>query len=219
MNSIRQFLVLLALGLVAAIPVPAAAPAGAVDLGQGLAYFRVHSLAADAAALEAAVDAGAALVIDVRYAQAEAADAVKWEHALARRRGSALLCVLVSPATPEALGPALADGHYPTLGIAGSVPPPQVVVAQKPAADRQAYEALESGTALATLLSGRIGKERYDEEALMHDFSNGNTAGEPPPPDAKNLKDAPDKPERIVDRVLQRALHLHRALAALKQRG
>ena len=214
-------LLTLALGVAGLATASAAAPAAPTDLGQGLAYFRVHELAADAAALDAVLDTAGSVVVDIRYAKAGPEDAARWEHALARHHGTGLLCVLVSPSTPEALAGALRRGvgHCTTLGVDGSVPQPRVVVEQTPAADRQAYDALETGTPLASLLSGRIEKERYDEESLMNDFSNGNTAAEPPAPDPRATKDAPEKPPRLVDRVLQRALHLHQALAALKQRS
>jgi hypothetical protein len=203
-------------------PAIAAGPGPNQDLGEGLAYFRVHSLADDAKALETAVAADTALVIDVRFAAVRAGDAPLFEQALAKHHGPALLCVLVSPSTaPELSGPlAAVPGRVATLGIAGSVPAAKVIVDQPAETDRRAYDAFESGTALAALISGKIEKDRYDEAALMNDFSNGNTSGEPPPaPDQKALKAAPEKPPALVDRVLQRAVHLYRALAAIKPRS
>jgi hypothetical protein len=192
-----------------------------MDLGQGLAYFRVHSVAEDAKALEATIAGNGALVIDLRYATAQGDAASLLAHALAQRRGSELLCVLVSPATPDALtGPlSAAPVRLTTLGVEGSVPAAKVVVGQTAETDRRAYDALESGTTLALLLSGKIDKDRYDEAALMNDFSNGNTSGEPPSPDPKAAKDAAEKAPALVDRVLQRAVHLHRALGAIKPRS
>jgi hypothetical protein len=54
----------------------------------------------------------------------------------------------------------------------------------------------------------------------MEEFKNGNADAAPPPaPDPTEAKDgaAETKPEPPVDRVLQRAVHLHRALLALHQ--
>jgi hypothetical protein len=198
-----------------------AAPVSPRDLGQGLAYFRVHTLADDAKALEAAVEADGPLVVDLRYAAARTEDIPLFDHALARRRGTELLCVLVSPATAPGLATAFtaAKTRFVTLGVEGSVPTPRVVVAQTAETDRRAYDALETGTPLAALLSGKIEKDRYDEAALMNDFSNGNTSGEPPEPDPKAAKTGPEKAPVLVDRVLQRAVNLHRALAAIKPRS
>jgi hypothetical protein len=216
----RRFLALLAAGL-SLLTAGLAAPDASADLGQGLAYLRVHVFASEAKAVDAALAANGALVLDLRYTTAQAADAALLTQALAEHRGSDLLCVLVSPATPPVLASALtaAPVRLITLGVAGSVPAPVVVVEQKAATDRQAYDAYESGTAFAVLLSGKIEKDRYDEAALMNDFSNGNTTGEPPEPDAKTLKDTPGKAPALLDRVLQRAVNLHRALAAIKPRS
>jgi hypothetical protein len=200
-----------------------AAPDSTQDLGQGLAYFRVHALADDSGALITALEANGALVLDVRYATARKEDAALFDHALAQHRGPALLCVLVSPATPPALADSIgtAPVRLTTFGVTGSVPAPRVAVAeQAPETDRRAYEAFDSGTPLAGLISGKIKKERYDEVSLMNDFSNGNTSAEPPPePDLKSVKDAPVRPAALIDRVLQRAVDLDRALAAIKPRS
>jgi hypothetical protein len=221
MTFLPRLLALLAVGAGFA-PGAFAAQSSPQDLGQGLNYFRVHALADDAKALEAAVAGNAALVIDVRFASARPEDVALFEHALAQHHGAELLCVLVSPATPAAFAAALADGtgRFTTLGVSGAAPSPKVVVEQAAETDRRAYDALDAGTPLAALLSGKIEKDRYDEAALMNDFSNGNTSGEPPPaPDPKTIKDAPEKPPVLIDRVLQRAVHLHRALAAIKSRS
>jgi len=58
----------------------------------------------------------------------------------------------------------------------------------------------------------------------VHEFKNGHPDAEPPPaPDPTAAKPAGDTaketpPVPPTDRVLQRALHLHRALLALKAR-
>lgn len=200
--------------------------AGPTDLGQGLGYLRVHALNADEKAVDEALGSGQALVLDLRGVIADKLNAKALGDALALRSSKEPLFVLVGPLTaPDAAEVlAAAPGRLVTLGVRESVPAPQVVVQQAAAIDTRAYEALESGLPLADLISGKIEKERYDEAALMNDFRNGNTEAEPPPapdptaPAAKDGKKA-EKAPVLIDRVLQRAVHLHRALLALKSRG
>ncbi|MSU45657.1 MAG: hypothetical protein EXS42_00655 [Lacunisphaera sp.] len=88
------------------------------------------------------------------------------------------------------------------------------------AADRRAYDALETGTPLATLISGKVEKDRFDEATLVKEFKNGNPDASPPPlPDPTALKSAaaPEKLVPLTDRVLQRAVHLHRAGLVLRR--
>ena len=77
-----------------------------------------------------------------------------------------------------------------------------------------------AGTPVETLISGKIEKDRYDEATLVQEFKNGNPEAAPPqPPDptAAKATDAPAKPPVLVDRVLQRAVHLHAARLALRR--
>ncbi|MBA3849327.1 MAG: hypothetical protein C0502_04950 [Opitutus sp.] len=190
------------------------------DLGEGLLYLRVHSLGESAQALESALAGGRALVIDLRRATANPEDAASFGEALARRNSRAALLALVSPDTPASLAAAL--GRPPrgalTLGVAGAQPKPAVIVAQPADADRRAYDALDGGMKLGDLVNGKIEKERFDESSLVQEFKNGNgNAAPPPPPDP--AKPSPEKAPVLTDRVLQRAIHLHRALAALKAHG
>jgi hypothetical protein len=194
------------------------------DLGQGLGYLRIHSIAESEAAFRKVVPGTAALVLDLRYVTADEKAADILRAAFAERPATASLFVLVSPATPTTLTSAIAAASAVTLGAPGAVPTPKVVVQTDAAADRRAYDAAESGTEIAKLISGRIEKERFDEATLVQEFKNGNHDAEPPPPvnptaakpDAAPAKDAP--PATPTDRVLQRAVHLHRALQALRGR-
>jgi len=215
------------------------------DLGEGLSYLRVHSLEESAKGLTAAIHERDFLVIDLRYASVPTESVSVFQAALVGRKvPSAPLFVLVSPSTPANLVDSLtaAGSKLITLGVKESAPYPQLVIDQPPETDRRAYEALDSGQPLAGLISGKISKERYDEVALMKEFTNGNTNASPPAPDpgtkpagldktqptAANPGEKPvpipaDKPaaspgDHLIDRVLQRAVHLHRALAAIKPR-
>lgn len=191
------------------------------ELGDGLAYVRVRSLATAAETLHATLPQGRALVLDLRFAQASVEDPAALGSLLASRRGPGPLYILVSPQTPDSFRVPLSrlPAGALTLGILDSKPAPRLVIDQPPEADRRAYEALDAGTPLEKLVSGKIEKERFDEASLVKEFENGNPYAEPPPsPDPSATKPADSADTTVTDRVLQRALHLHRALAALKAR-
>jgi hypothetical protein len=194
------------------------------DLGQGLSYLRVHSLADSEKALRSAVPGTGALVLDLRYATASDESVDSLRAALTGHSAGAPLFVLVSPATPSGVAQAITQSGVSafTLGSAGSQPSPKVVVKTDAETDRRAYDALDAGAPLGALISGKIEKERFDEATLVKEFKNGNPDAEPPPgpdPTAPKPANGPEKPAPLVDRVLQRAVHLHRALVALRSRG
>lgn len=211
-----------------AAPPKAANPLRAVpdavrDLRQGLAYLRVHSLGDAQSALEAALKQTQPLVLDLRYTTVSADSAAALRDALVGRGvPSAPLFILVSPATPRVVADALAQlpANALTLGDASSNPAPKTIVQTTPETDRRAYDALDAGTPLEALLSGKIDKNRYDEATLVKDFTNGNHNPEPPPPPdpaAKKSDSTPPAPPPLTDRVLQRAVHLHRTLLSLNR--
>ncbi|HVZ65748.1 MAG TPA: hypothetical protein VG936_14375 [Lacunisphaera sp.] len=186
----------------------AAAP---VDLGSGQAYVRVQAVA-DLQNLPSG-----ALVLDLRYPALgdDAAQGLRgW---LAARPRTAELFVLVSPLTPPPVATVVAQSGVVTLGAPGSLPAPKVLVQTEPATDRRAYDAAKTGTPIAKLISGKVVKERYDEASLVADFNKGDHDAEPPAgPDPTAEKDQKAKEPPLVDRVLQRAADLHRALQALR---
>ena len=197
------------------------------DLGEGLSYLRIHALDESAKGLTAAIRERDYLVLDLRHTTVtvESADLIRM--ALKARESKPPVFMLVSPATPKALAESLMEiaNKCLTLGVKDSIPTPQVIIDQPATTDRLAYEALESGQTLDSLISGKIVKERFDESALMKEFTNGNTNAAPPPsPDPTAKPSAAEKtpattakpPEQLTDRVLQRAIHVHRALLAIK---
>ena len=203
--------------------------AGLTDLGEGLAYLRVQAIEPAAAGLVAAIGEREALILDLRHVTVAADSAGQLRAALAGRKARPAVFVLVGPATPPAIADALAPvpDQFVTLGIKNAQPAPKIVVEQSPDADQRAYDALEAGQPLVSLISGKIDKERFDESTLMKEFRDGNlNAGPPPEPDPTVKKTGPEKAaapapkpvEILIDRVLQRAIHLHRALAAIKPR-
>jgi len=201
-----------------------------IDLGQGLSYLRVQSLADSEKALHSAVPGAAALVLDLRYVTANDASVESLRTALATHTANGPLFILVSPATPRAVAEVITQSSTPvlTLGVAGSLPAPKVTVKTDAETDRRAYDALQGGARVEDLITGKIEKERFDEATLVQEFKNGNHDAEPPPvpdPTVHKPADPTEKPqssavspvERLVDRVLQRAVHLHRALRALRR--
>jgi hypothetical protein len=185
------------------------------DLGQGLAYLRVHQLGEAIKPL-----AGSnALVLDLRHTTATAETVSAFSAALSFRAEGSSLFALVGPDTPDRLVGVL-NAKLVTIGIRAAHPAPQVVVEQTAEVDRAAYAAYDTGTALDRLISGKIEKERFDEATLVHEFKSGNHDAKPPeatpaPGPGKEAPAAPAAP--LVDRVLQRAVHLHHALLALKR--
>lgn len=217
-----KFLLRLALFIVPTFAFAADAP----DLGNNLAYLRVHALTDAAGDLKATLPLKHACVLDVRYATAtnEAIDALK--AALAGHPADEPLFILVGASTPAAIVDALALPTHPkfiTLGITGTQPAPRIEVRATAETDRAAYDAYDHGKALTELVTGKVEKERYDESTLVHEFKNGNPDPEaalsPDAPKSKSDKsdDSGDTPEPIRDRVLQRALNLHQALLALRR--
>lgn len=222
-GSVPMFVPLL-LAICSLLLAPSSKATELTDLGQGLSYLRIHSVADSEVALRKAVPGAGALVLDLRYATAGDDSPAALKAAFAGRSPNTPFFILVSPATPPGLGPVISASPALTLGAAGSLPAPKVVVLTDASADRHAYDALGAGTPLAKLISGKIEKERFDEATLVQEFKNGNPDAAPvPAPDPTVPKPAgaseKEPPAPLVDRVLQRAVHLHRALLALKPRS
>ncbi len=186
-----------------------------VQLTPGLRYLRIHSLPQSAHELSAALLKPDALVLDLRYVADEpaAADALR---VLNSEPAKPRLYILVSPATPATVADIIAtsSARLVTMGIKDAHPAPAVVVAQSVDNDRRAYAALDQGTTLESLVSGKVDKERFDEAELVKEFKSGNHDAHPPEGDPDSTAPAP---AHLTDRVLQRALQLYQAQQALKR--
>ena len=190
------------------------------DLGQGLAYHRAHSLPADLPG--SSPTRPQPLVLDLRYAVGDADAAIAlsaWLKFRAAPRTPVFL--LANSATSPALRAAFADRQHTAgllvLGLAGSDFSPDIALKTTPEAERLAYDALTDAAALARLINPPITKPRNDEARLVADYLAGRTS-EPTATDPAPAATAPTPtPPPATDPVLQRAVHLHRSLLALKR--
>jgi hypothetical protein len=181
------------------------------DLGAGLAYRRVGELPRD---LPAPVPGRPpALVLDLRFLAAGeegAAALTAWLEARAAQGG--LVFVLGNGDTAGPVRQALAERRRgPGVVVVGRPAEgfaPDLAVSTTAARERAAWDALAAGTPPATLLRDHPDKERNDEARLARGTSAlpapaaGAAASRAPPPH---------------DGALQRAVHLHRTLLALRK--
>jgi len=187
-----------------------------LDLGQGLAYHRAHALPADLPSASPAKPRP--LVLDLRYAAGDADAGIAlaaWLkfHAGPRSTIFLLANAATSPALRAAFDARDESAGLVVLGVASAEFTPDVDVPADPAEERRAYDALKNGTALAALIAPPLEKPRYDEAKLVA----GRLPARAPPPDLEPAAPAPSAPPPLIDAVLQRAVHLHRALLALKR--
>ena len=189
------------------------------DVGQGLIYFRVHQLPADLPGKSVAPLARST-ILDGRYVTGDTAAAAAltaWLKANASLKQPVIL--LANTGTSSALLASFAEADaIPGLVVIG---PARSRVATDIAVDlanrreRKAYDALESGVPLSTLIDENPDKPRNDEARLAKDhISDAELAAssEPAP-----LHDAPPSPAPLIDAELQRAVQFYSALLALKR--
>ena len=181
------------------------------DLGQGLYYCRIHQLPADLPSADTLKPGPC--VLDLRYAKADetAAAALKaWVRF--NLSAHAPLLILENAETATALKSALSGGEKPGLLVlapASANLAPDIAVNVPPETDRNAYDALEKGAALDTLLTDYPDTPRIDEAYLEKEHISDSDA--PEVPADKSLRNP------LVDRLLQRAVQIHRGLKALKR--
>jgi hypothetical protein len=201
------------------------APIAATDLGNDLSYLQVNALTGAAQLLPPSLAQPRAVVLDLRYATTDEAGTASLRAALKQHPAGAPLYILLSPDTPPDVVTVVnqTPGTCFTLGLSSAKSAARIQVRTDAASDLRAYEALAAGTAPSTLISGKITKERFDEATLVQEFKNGNPDAEPPaPPDPTVTKQGGAEVHQdgpLVDRVLQRAVHLHQALLALRREG
>jgi hypothetical protein len=196
------------------------------DLGGGLVYYRVRNLPADLP--EASPAPKRTFVLDLRYTPGNgaAADAVAaWLKTHATNRTPVF--VLANASTSSGLLALLARRN-PNEGVLllGAASPgfsPDIPITIAPEAERQAYDFFETHADANALLKENTSKVRNDEARLSREHASGTNVEEallesttPTRLDDK-IAMSPATPPQPVDYVLQRALHLHRTLLALKK--
>lgn len=237
-RSLRRLVV--AAGLIAFAGSVFAAPLER-ELGQRLSYVRVHELPADLPARPAG--RLPAFVADVRYVAADAEGAkafLTWvkERATAR---SPVFVLANGTTSPELLKLLATQGKMAGVFVVGIEAPgfkPDVAVRATAEDERRTYNALEQGAEIATLLADHPDKVRHDEASLSKDrpelpptptplpapsppTSSPTTSANTPPATSTERPAAEGAAAKAtvnrVDATLQRAVHLHRALVALKK--
>ena len=212
---------LLFLALASGFASAAAAEQLARDLGKGLAYSRVHARPAD---LPAATVKPGAVVLDLRYARADAGATAALGTWLKSRNAAAPVFVLLNAETaPVVL--AYFTSHDPgnglvTLGVTSPAFTPDLALKISPVAERTAYEALEHGTPVETLLTDPSAKPRHDEAAIAQErtaAADDSAASDTDLAGPADTAATPATPAPVIDYVLLRAVHLHRALLALRK--
>lgn len=183
------------------------------DLGNGLTFVRVHQLPGDLPTKTPSRPA--ASVIDLRYVETDAEGATALAAWLNfRATAKAPVFVLANIETAPVLLHALAAherGAVVVVGIEGGSFRPDVAVKSTREEERRAYDALEKGAAVVTLLTDNPNKVRNDEASLSKDRLAEASA------DATEAARGGKTPAPPIDATLQRAVHLHRALVALKR--
>jgi hypothetical protein len=192
------------------------------DLGNGLIYYRSPNVPGDLPVTTPA--ARRCYVLDLRYAQGTAAAPAAlatWlkSHATSRTPVFILANGDTSPVLLAFLARHDPSSGILTLGATADGFVPDIALKISPEAERRAYDALEKGTDTDSLLRENAAKVRNDEARLSREHLP-DSAVEDSPPDNNTPstdKNLPPKPVPPVDAALQRAVHLHRALLALKK--
>jgi hypothetical protein len=192
------------------------------DLGRGLTYLRVVQLPADLPTKAPAPHQ--ALVLDLRYVSVDATAGKAFAawlkfHASAHSPLTILINAETSPLLLHVFLAAPLPPGVITIGTASSEFKADVAVEASAQADRLAYDALASGTPVEDLVAHKLDKPRRDEAELAREHANGTTDedAEEPAPKAAATPAAPTVPVPATDLLLARAVHLHRALLALRR--
>jgi hypothetical protein len=184
------------------------------DVGNGLVYARVHKLPGDLPAKPAG--RVPPCIIDVRYVQADA-DAATAFAAWLKFRAAPHSPVFVlanaetSPAVLKSFAAHERSAGIVIVGIEKSPFHPDIAVRGTAEEERRAYDSLEAGAPIGALVADNPNKVRNDEASLSKDRLAEASA------DAADDKLSGKRAPPPIDATLQRAVHLHRALVALKK--
>ena len=196
------------------------------DLGDMLAYHRITTLPADLPTEQG--NRKQSLILDLRFVRGDAAAGTALDAWLKFHSSTpSPVFLLINAETEAAVLNPLAR-RLPTKGllVVGAASPgltPELALKTSPTEERKAYDALAAGTPLDVLLYYSPEKIRDDEASLMKGRQSPVVALDDPADDLSTLspdtaKAAAQKtPPPLIDVALQRAVHLHRALRALKK--
>ena len=184
------------------------------DLGMGLVYCRVHALPADLPAGDSV--RGRSCTLDIRYVRggSGAAEALAGWLKFHSSRKTPVFLLTNAETSSALLSPFASANAVPGLIILGPDVPgfePDIAVRVTPKVDRLAYDALEHGAAIETLIADKRDKRRNDEAMLEREHLSDSAMV-----DGADT-DEPAAPPPLLDLVLQRSVQLHRALLALKR--
>lgn len=192
------------------------------DLGEGLSYLRVHVLPAD---LPAADVKPGPIVLDLRFtlAESEAVTSLKaWLEARATEKTPVF--ILINADTALALRSHIKDVEDQPGVISIGRPSPEVTpdleIETNATQERAAYEALEKNTSVDALVRENTDKTRIDEASIMQaraEETDGPDEFFAPARRRADETKSDSPPPALIDRALQRAIQLHRALLALKR--
>ena len=182
------------------------------EVGSGLVYVRVHAIPADLPAKPSGRTP--ACIVDVRYVDADgdgAAAFAAWIKARATPRTPVFVIANADTARPllKELSAHERGTGIAVVGIPRGSFKPDVAVNASADDERKAYDAMERGATIGTLLADNPNKVRNDEASLSKDRL-AEASAEAAEGSAKQASPA-------IDAALQRAVHLHRALVALKR--
>ncbi len=185
------------------------------DLGQGLRYFRLKQLPSD---LPAQKEPGPAApcVVDVRYLPADAESAATFDAWLRFRATPRAPIFLIansetSPALLRLLAQRETGAGIVLVGARSRQFEPDIAVHVSSEQEQRAYAALTESVPVSALLTDNPDKVRNDEASLSRDRLAEASA------EATSSDPAANRSRPPLDVALQRAVHLHRALLALKK--
>jgi hypothetical protein len=192
------------------------------ELADSLLYFRAEVIPRD---LPPADVKSGPLILDLRFALAEA-DATTALDAWLKLRATPVTPVFLlinsdtAPDLRKLLTDVMSRHSVITIGRATEEIKPDIEIETSNEEERRAYDALEQNAPIDSLLAENADKPRVDEAAIMRardeageELFEANPLDRIAPTDTKSeAKAAPP-----IDRALQRAVHLHRALRALKR--
>ena len=185
------------------------------DLGENLYYLRARVLPGD-------LPPEALKEKTVILAEDEATTALQtWlqSRAMAETPVFVLINAGTAPALREFLAEQRSHSRLITIGRTASGFEPDISVESSDDEERRAYDALTPDIRIETLLTENADKPRIDEASIMR--ARADAQDEPieanPLDRLTPTEKKTDSPPPPIDRALQRAVHLHRALLALRK--